>query len=125
MTDRSERFTLPLLAFALVALPFCLEGLGLTLTSATDVVVFAVAYFLPIEKPRTQTAFLEGLFLLKDYARQHVILCLVPALFIAGAIGHRQWQSGWRIVAAEINWEDKDLVCDHTGEPIECAYGND
>ncbi|AWB25027.1 ABC transporter [Methylobacterium currus] len=43
MTDRSERFTLPLLAFALVALPFCLEGLGLTLTSAADVVVFAVA----------------------------------------------------------------------------------
>ena len=48
---------------------------------------FAAAYFLPIEKPRTQTAFLEGLFLLKDYARQHVILCLVPAFFIAGAIG--------------------------------------
>jgi len=48
---------------------------------------FVVAYFLPIEKPRTQTAFLEGLFLLNDYARQHVILCLVPAFFIAGAIG--------------------------------------
>ena len=48
---------------------------------------FVAAYFLPIEKPRTQTAFLEGLFLLKDYARQHVILCLVPAFFIAGAIG--------------------------------------
>ncbi len=43
MADRSESFTLPLLAVALVALPFCLEGLGLTLTSATDVVVFAVA----------------------------------------------------------------------------------
>jgi len=48
---------------------------------------FVAAYFLPIETPRTQTAFLEGLFLLKDYARQHVILCLVPAYFIAGAIG--------------------------------------
>ena len=43
MTDRSERLTLPLLAVALVALPFCLQALGLTLTSATDVVVFAVA----------------------------------------------------------------------------------
>ncbi|KMO41823.1 ABC transporter [Methylobacterium variabile] len=43
MTDRSERLTLPLMALALVALPFCLQGLGLTLTSATDVVVFAVA----------------------------------------------------------------------------------
>ena len=43
MTDRSERFTLPLMGLALVALPFCLSALGLTLTSATDVVVFAVA----------------------------------------------------------------------------------
>ncbi len=51
------------------------------------VAVFAVAYFLPIESPRVQGAFLEGLFLLKDYARQHVLLCLVPAFFIAGAIG--------------------------------------
>lgn len=48
---------------------------------------FAVAYFLPVESPRVQGAFLEGLFLLKDYARQHVLLCLVPAFFIAGAIG--------------------------------------
>jgi hypothetical protein len=48
---------------------------------------FGAAYFLPIDAPRTQTAFLEGLFLVKDYARQHVLLCLVPALFIAGAIG--------------------------------------
>ncbi|AWN51008.1 branched-chain amino acid ABC transporter ATP-binding protein/permease [Methylobacterium sp. 17Sr1-1] len=43
MTDRSDRLTLPLLAAALVALPLCLQALGLTLTSATDVVVFAVA----------------------------------------------------------------------------------
>ncbi|MBN2370914.1 MAG: permease [Vicinamibacteria bacterium] len=49
--------------------------------------VFGVAYFLPIETPRVQGAFIEGLFLLKDYARQHVLLCLVPAFFIAGAIG--------------------------------------
>ncbi len=48
---------------------------------------FAAAYFLPIEEPRVQGAFLEGLFLLKDYAREHVLLCLVPAFFIAGAIG--------------------------------------
>ncbi|HEX6851667.1 MAG TPA: permease [Candidatus Polarisedimenticolaceae bacterium] len=48
---------------------------------------FAAAYVLPIESPRVQGAALEGLFLLKDYARQHVLLCLVPAFFIAGAIG--------------------------------------
>jgi uncharacterized membrane protein YraQ (UPF0718 family) len=50
--------------------------------------VFGVAYFLPVESPRVQGAFLEGLYLLKDYARRHVLLCLVPAFFIAGAIGH-------------------------------------
>jgi uncharacterized membrane protein YraQ (UPF0718 family) len=50
--------------------------------------VFGVAYFLPVENPRVQGAFLESLYLLKDYARRHVLLCLVPAFFIAGAIGH-------------------------------------
>jgi len=47
---------------------------------------FGLAFFLPIESPRTQGALLEGFRLLKDYARQHVLLCLVPAFFIAGAI---------------------------------------
>jgi uncharacterized membrane protein YraQ (UPF0718 family) len=49
--------------------------------------VFVLAFFLPIESPRMQGALLEGFWLLKDYARQHVLLCLVPAFFIAGAIG--------------------------------------
>jgi uncharacterized protein len=47
---------------------------------------FALAFFMPIESPRVQGALLEGFWLLKDYARQHVLLCLVPAFFIAGAI---------------------------------------
>ncbi len=51
------------------------------------IAAFGAAYFLPIEQPRVQAASLEGWFLLKDYARQHVLLCLVPAFFIAGAIG--------------------------------------
>jgi hypothetical protein len=33
--------------------------------------------------------------------------------------------SGWRPVAFEINYEDADLICDHTGAPIESAYGDD
>jgi len=48
---------------------------------------FALAFFLPVESPRVQGALLEGFWLLKDYARQHVLLCLVPAFFIAGAVG--------------------------------------
>ncbi len=51
------------------------------------VAVFAAAYLLPVEQARFQRTLLEGFFLLKEYARQHVLLCLVPALFIAGAIG--------------------------------------
>ncbi len=49
--------------------------------------VFLAAYFLPIDHPRVQGAILEGFQLLKWYAREHVMLCLVPAFFIAGAIG--------------------------------------
>lgn len=49
--------------------------------------VFLGAYVLPIESPRFQRALPEGFVLLRDYAREHVLLCLVPAFFIAGAIG--------------------------------------
>jgi uncharacterized membrane protein YraQ (UPF0718 family) len=58
--------------------------------------VFLLAFFLPIESPRMQGALLEGFWLLKDYARQHVMLCLVPAFFIAGAIG--QFVSGGAVL---------------------------
>jgi uncharacterized protein len=44
-------------------------------------------YFLPVEHLRFQGAILEALILAKWYAREHVLLCLVPAFFIAGAIG--------------------------------------
>jgi hypothetical protein len=30
---------------------------------------------------------------------------------------------GWRVIGFDINWEDSELVCDHTGEHIESAYG--
>ena len=30
--------------------------------------------------------------------------------------------SGWRVVACDINYEDSDLYCDHTGEKIPAAY---
>ena len=50
------------------------------------VVVFLAAYFLPLDWPRFNPAVMESLHMLKEYARQHVLLCLVPAFFIAGAI---------------------------------------
>ena len=47
---------------------------------------FALFYFLPVERGRVQGALLEGFLMLQEYARLHVLLCLVPAFFIAGAI---------------------------------------
>ena len=32
---------------------------------------------------------------------------------------------GWRPEAVDVNWEDPDLICDHTGERIESAYAED
>lgn len=48
--------------------------------------VFLAAYFIPWELPRVLGATNEALLMLGEYARQHVLLCLVPAMFIAGAI---------------------------------------
>ena len=49
--------------------------------------VFAGFYFLPLGTPRFDGAVQEALALTKWYAREHVILCLLPAFWIAGAIG--------------------------------------
>jgi hypothetical protein len=48
--------------------------------------VFIVLYFMPLHSLRIQNAILEAFFMLKDYAREHVLFCLIPAFFIAGAI---------------------------------------
>jgi len=48
--------------------------------------VFLAVFYLPVGTSRFDNAILESFQLLKWYAREHVILCLVPAFFIAGAI---------------------------------------
>lgn len=48
--------------------------------------VFIGFYFLPVGTPRFDKAVFEALELTKWYAREHVILCLLPAFWIAGAI---------------------------------------
>ncbi len=48
--------------------------------------VFAAAYFIPFDNTSVQKAILESFYMLQDYAQKHVLLCLVPAFFIAGAI---------------------------------------
>ena len=47
---------------------------------------FLVCFYLPVGRVRFDTAILEALRLAKWYAQEHVLLCLVPAFFIAGAI---------------------------------------
>ncbi len=48
---------------------------------------FLAAFYLPIGSTRFDNAIFEALHLIKWYAREHVLLCLIPAFFIAGAIG--------------------------------------
>ncbi len=54
---------------------------------AAIVAVFLVCFWLPVGGSRFDGAVMEALHLAKWYAREHVLLCLVPAFFIAGAIG--------------------------------------
>lgn len=48
--------------------------------------VFVIFFWLPVGNSRFNGAVIEALSLAKWYAQEHVILCLVPAFFIAGAI---------------------------------------
>jgi uncharacterized membrane protein YraQ (UPF0718 family) len=53
---------------------------------AIIVAVFLGCFYLPVGAARFDNAITESLHLVKWYAREHVLLCLVPAFFIAGAI---------------------------------------
>lgn len=50
------------------------------------VAFFAAAFFLPLDSQRFMTAIDATLDLSRWYAREHVVLCLLPAFFIAGVI---------------------------------------
>ncbi len=54
------------------------------------VVAFVACFYLPVESlqgwARLKQAVWESLYLVRWYAQEHVLLCLVPAFFIAGAI---------------------------------------
>ena len=49
--------------------------------------IFFAAFYLPVGIPRFDNAVGESLGMVRWYAREHVIACLIPAFFIAGAIG--------------------------------------
>ena len=50
------------------------------------IAVFVGCFYMPVGFGRFNSAITESLHLVKWYAREHVLLCLVPAFFIAGAI---------------------------------------
>lgn len=52
------------------------------------IIVFAFFYFMPFSSSKILNALIESLLMAQDYARQHVLLCLIPAFFIAGAIAN-------------------------------------
>ncbi len=50
------------------------------------VVVFLLAYFLNFADSKIQNAIMEAFYMLQWYVRYHTLACVVPAMFIAGAI---------------------------------------
>lgn len=50
------------------------------------ILVYLVCYYIPWESDIIRRSGLEAFMMLQEYAREHVLTCLVPAFFIAGAI---------------------------------------
>lgn len=48
--------------------------------------IFLVAYYIPLGNPKVANAVLEAFRLLQWYAINHTLACVIPAMFIAGAI---------------------------------------
>ncbi len=48
--------------------------------------VFLAAFYVPWSHPVIRQSGLEAFMMLQEYAREHVLTCLIPAFFIAGAI---------------------------------------
>ena len=50
------------------------------------ILTFVAAYYIPWSNPTIRQSGLEAFMMLQEYAREHVLTCLIPAFFIAGAI---------------------------------------
>lgn len=50
------------------------------------IIIFLGCYFIPWGHPLVRSSGLEAFMMLQEYAREHVLTCLIPAFFIAGAI---------------------------------------
>ncbi|UCD91536.1 MAG: permease [Desulfobacterales bacterium] len=50
------------------------------------IAIFIACYYIPWNSSYVRMAGLEAFMMLQEYAREHVLTCLIPAFFIAGAI---------------------------------------
>ncbi len=50
------------------------------------IIIFLCCYFVPLSHPDIRASGLEAFMMLQEYAQKHVLTCLIPAFFIAGAI---------------------------------------
>ena len=50
------------------------------------ILIFLASYYVPWNHATIRQSGLEALMMLREYAREHVLTCLIPAFFIAGAI---------------------------------------
>jgi uncharacterized membrane protein YraQ (UPF0718 family) len=50
------------------------------------ILIFCAAYYVPWSSPIIRRSGLEAFMMLQEYAREHVLTCLIPAFFIAGGI---------------------------------------
>jgi uncharacterized membrane protein YraQ (UPF0718 family) len=50
------------------------------------ILIFLGCYYVPWNHPTIRQSGLEAFMMLREYAREHVLTCLIPAFFIAGAI---------------------------------------
>jgi len=50
------------------------------------ILIFCAAYYVPWASPVIRRSGLEAFMMLQEYAREHVLTCLIPAFFIAGGI---------------------------------------
>jgi len=50
------------------------------------ILIFIAAYYVPWASPVIRRSGLEAFMMLQEYAREHVLTCLIPAFFIAGGI---------------------------------------
>lgn len=62
-------------------------------------------------------------FIMDDGGALSFVSALAEADRIRKAIRNRSGD-GWRVVGVEVNWEDEELRCAHSNEPIESAYGS-